>query len=1410
MTAGRPGEQPLDTRAILASLRWNRAWWLVPLLLGLLGGLLTVLLTPTRYASYALVKFPVELTANQIDPLVQARSQAQVVKSLAVAAEIGQALNPPVSAEKAIKKYDVKVRGESLLRIDARAGTAQEAADLANQIADIYVRRATADRDTELGLRIQTYDAQLSSINQRIAEIDARLVEVAGIVETAEKNSAEWARGLSDRDQLNTARFEASRKVVDIENKRAEVELDSNLSEAFLRIEATAQPPAKPYQPKILLTMLLATVIGGFIGIVAAVAHDQFSPRIRRRAELARASGAPVIASLLGAPDRWQRAVRQAFAEPSGHAAPLVAGVVSRQPGVAVTVMFGLASDPAALIAGSELAAAFARQGRRVLLLDAARGRHRLERANLAAVPAGLEIRQVEVADVAPGQPVAIDSLIGQGAFDDVIVIHQVDPTFGVSLVTDRAVRCIVAATIGTASSQGLRSLTEHARLVGLTPTLAVAVNASRSDDSTGLDPDFDPVSVLTAAQLAPARRRPGLPTVSALPQQDRSMPPRTASVPPVVDLDPVTPTAWPLPVESEQQDAAASSPLRPDADVDADAASTNISSATITVPETPAARDRVLAQRTTEPVTMRLPDTGDVAAATSPGGPAYVRLDGRSVSPVSLSDASPLDPRTGGVNDVALERGVGVSDAVDEVASSGVSGSPVANPWLFGAPDADDPTVRTASEVPVVDEGSAVTAASPFLWTIAAEDLGAPAPDDDDDLPRRRAQDLLRRAEDQEPLAGVGEAAPWDQREVEADPWAHLRGLQTDDSSSSDAGDRIGHVGESTAPAATAPTWAERTPDAETIEESYSSSASSEDEFVSSADRLSAVFGYRPPTGSVPVIPTIDAVSTAVESVPVNPSSALPYGSDGDEPRSRRRSDRSGAAVTERRTVPAGLGSVLTLLDFDADLEDRPASWFRPAVAALTVLMAILALTGLGSRGLWMDEAFTASLVDRSWSSLAERLLNAEFNGALYSVVLWAVSRVSMSEWALRLPSVVFAVMAVPMFAVVARRLLGARAAIMSTVLWTISGAVLMQAQNARSYSLATLLVLVAAWFFIAEVEEPTATRLRLWSACSVLAVLAHLFAILPVVAMVASLFALPFERRRLPRRLIAFAVPALVAVASTALVASRDEGQGIMRLTLGKFRDVLYTYASRSGVTGVVVLGLLAVVGLVAAIRWFARHRVEDSWPVVLVVSWAVVPPALLMLMSILEPALIGRYLMPALPGFVMLCGIGGDALLKRLRSVLAIGVACVVVVLATGRGVAWQKTREAEDWKGAAAYLFTQARSDDLAVFANDSVRLFFEYYGDEERLGFTPSFPDPFFPADEWGEFEVGEPTYESPTSFDLEKAAAIPNRIWVIVGRNHDNVATLAAAEQFLSGSHPKQTRQQFSGDVEIVLYEVPG
>jgi len=479
--------------------------------------------------------------------------------------------------------------------------------------------------------------------------------------------------------------------------------------------------------------------------------------------------------------------------------------------------------------------------------------------------------------------------------------------------------------------------------------------------------------------------------------------------------------------------------------------------------------------------------------------------------------------------------------------------------------------------------------------------------------------------------------------------------------------------------------------------------------------------------------------------------------------------------------------------------LVSAPAA--TPAARALLLLLITLAgaclrLLHLGSKSLWQDEPATVALARMSWPQFVHVWWHGEASyQAAYFLLMRGWLHLGQSEAFIRLPAAMFGIASIPLIYAVARKLVGIEAALAAAAVLAFSPTHVYYSQEARSYTLTILLVLVSSWFFVRAVQQNREADWALWTIFSVLAVYSHLFASFVLVAQACSLLA--HEKPAPWKRMIGHALLILGITAPGMIVVFVVVPQTAIYAWMNKAtpRQVLHLALFLGGSGEKLVLSAIL---WIAAVRSIFRDRVLDEggdrfWRGILLVSWAVVPIVLNGLLSLYHPIFVQRYMIFCLPATIMLAGLGMAALPNRhLGFWLVIGLCATSLVNVF---VGYRKPRE--DWRNATQAILASAQPGDAVVVYPDYSRPGFDYYYGRHRPTapalrmFTP----PFYG---YGVGENDQALVEALTSSQREF-----RHVWVIIrqeGPGRDDLQGYSpevAAK--LHAVFPEPESRQFTG-----------
>jgi hypothetical protein len=341
-----------------------------------------------------------------------------------------------------------------------------------------------------------------------------------------------------------------------------------------------------------------------------------------------------------------------------------------------------------------------------------------------------------------------------------------------------------------------------------------------------------------------------------------------------------------------------------------------------------------------------------------------------------------------------------------------------------------------------------------------------------------------------------------------------------------------------------------------------------------------------------------------------------------------------------------------------------------------------------------------------------------------LHFVLAWAVAQLELGLTGLRVVSAAFAVASLPLIALLGKRLAGAAAGLLCTLLVATSWAFLFHGVYGRMYSLVLFLSTLTLLALLRALEVSTVTRWALWALAMLATVSAHPYGALVLGAQ--GLFVLIDRRDRLRPAAVAFAALAVAATPFwlTDLVLARRFDAGVSGDgQLGGPASVLaYLWESAGDFTtgwwpllvGVLALVVVGATRATRELRHFALAMVGFPTIAFLTARFggSGTPES--------------RHLIFLLPVLALLVAIGLLAVASRSR---ALGVAIAVTLVATQVMWAWHRTPALFDWEpearhaaraAAAGWLAGTSRPDDVLFGYNP---LFLQAWELDDRFPHT---------------------------------------------------------------------------------------
>ena len=485
-------------------------------------------------------------------------------------------------------------------------------------------------------------------------------------------------------------------------------------------------------------------------------------------------------------------------------------------------------------------------------------------------------------------------------------------------------------------------------------------------------------------------------------------------------------------------------------------------------------------------------------------------------------------------------------------------------------------------------------------------------------------------------------------------------------------------------------------------------------------------------------------------------------------------------------------------MLDARWELLQKP--WLF--VACIAIMGALFRMHSLGRRSLWIDEAVSVALAQAPWSSFWREVWDYESNMVFYYLLLRGWIHLGHSEFAIRSMSVAFGVAAIPAIYLLGKLLFNRETGRIGAALLAVHAAHIQFSQEARSYSLLLLCLILSTYFFALAIE--TAPRRTHWIAYLLLSTAAVYSHVLAVLILGAQWLSLGFVRHReMGLRTVLFILGSLAVLVGPMVVFLLLHNSGqidwIPRPTV---RLIAHGLGFVTG--GGVVLLFLAYVGacMIAAVSPASDKKrtfiLPNNFHVRLLLYSVIFPIAFLIFFSLLyKPLFSYRYLGLCVPPMVLLAAHGVSSLRRRLAAThWDMPVALVVLLGLSVVGIQRyyrDSDRSGNDWRSATRYLLKRQQSGDAVIFYIPAGYRPFAYYahrgivGKASEPGLTVIFPGM------GSNSEVRSPL----TSQRIDQLTSDYKRIWVVL--HHEDVAQRLSKSRPLSSHLGCEVGAEFPG-----------
>lgn len=478
--------------------------------------------------------------------------------------------------------------------------------------------------------------------------------------------------------------------------------------------------------------------------------------------------------------------------------------------------------------------------------------------------------------------------------------------------------------------------------------------------------------------------------------------------------------------------------------------------------------------------------------------------------------------------------------------------------------------------------------------------------------------------------------------------------------------------------------------------------------------------------------------------------------------------------------------------------------------LTAILCVGAFLRLTGLRQQSLWFDEADIVVRAQRPLRDVLTTFVAEGENGPLYNIMLALWVRVAgISEIAVRFPSAIAGILAIPLIYLLGRRLIGPNAGLFAAGLLAISPYHVWYSQEAKMYAIVVLLAL-ASTFALTEAQRRNTWPW--WAGYTIVTTLlfyTHVATVLVFVAQVLWVLVTRDDWEGRWKGLLlsagALTLP-YIPIAAWALkvvgggVATWQPDVGILEAF--KIFGVKFAVNRADAdleARAAILFALLAIAGC----AWLLKAHDRRSAGLLLT-ALTLVPIIGLYLVSLRNSVFSDRYIIVALPAYLLLVAAALTGLL-RSRRLWPAGILLATLAVASAWAPLQEVNRsegaEKEDWRSAYADVARRAEPGDVILLHPGYIATTLTYY--EQREPALQQYQVTSIPT-----FRVNWLTEE--IMIDLLRIDVAPaTRFWLVQSPDRvppeDPDDTL---ETWLDRTGERLYHHEVTG-VEVTLYQLP-
>lgn len=484
-----------------------------------------------------------------------------------------------------------------------------------------------------------------------------------------------------------------------------------------------------------------------------------------------------------------------------------------------------------------------------------------------------------------------------------------------------------------------------------------------------------------------------------------------------------------------------------------------------------------------------------------------------------------------------------------------------------------------------------------------------------------------------------------------------------------------------------------------------------------------------------------------------------------------------------------------------------------RLTILAILFLGLFLRIYHLSNESIWYDEAYSIKMATSSLHQSLEHIAQYDKHPPLYYLLLrYWINLFGDTEFSTRFLSVIFGFFSIFMIYKVGSLIFDEEVGILSSLILGLSTFHIYYSQEARMYSLMTLLTLLSIYFFVKLIRERSLIASIAYMLSSILLMYTHVYGLFIIIAeniYIVTLFLFSKESRKLNFRIWILLQAILIALFTPWISALSKQVMAIesgFYITKPSILSIIQTFYISSGSKLLLFLfiilsffSVLTYEKIEGGIDWKDLFKSIESYQlnirfsnvvrIYLLSVWLLTPIILPFIISkVSGPIYRDKYTIAASLAFYILVAAGIRNIDYKYIKLAIIAIIIVFSLVSVRR---YYTTINKQQWREVANYIDSNAKHGDLLLFNGFFTQTPFDYYSkrtDLNKRGFPKGWKDAH--VDEENIKELG-PTVEG------------NNRVWVILCYSGDSQGLI---KKTLGESYNLSYDNKYF-EIEVYLFE---